>query len=128
MTFTYLGDGSTDRDRVRIALRDRIENDGPLPGDTDNNWSDEELDGIITNEGKWQRAVAAGYEQLAVAWGTYVDFRADGLQVNRSDIADRYQKLAEAQRKRYGYSGTTAGVRTITRVDGYSDDVSIDAV
>lgn len=123
MTFTYLGDLSTDRDKARFHLRDTDENGGPLPGDA--NFTDAEIDGLLTSEASWQRAVAAGFEALAAAWRRYPDFKADGLSLNRTDIAEGYAVLAADWRRRYG-GLSTAGTRVMTRVDGYSDDVAAD--
>jgi len=120
MAFTYLGDLSTTRDQVRFYLQDTVENSGPRPSDV--NFSDAEIDGLLTLEGSWQKAVAAGFETLASSWRRYPDFKADGLTLSRSDIADGYAKQALEWRRRYGY-GTTAGSRAVTRQDGYSDDI-----
>jgi len=119
MTVTYVGDLSTARDKVRFYLRDIEEGVGPLPADA--NFSDAEIAGLITAEGSWQRAVAAGFETLASAWRRYPDFKADGLSVDRTAIADGYLEQAKIWRRTYG-RGTGAGSRATTRVDGYSDD------
>lgn len=119
MAFTYLGDLSTNRDNVRFYLGDVTENSGPRP--SDGNFTDAEIDGLITLEGSWQKAVAAGFERLAAEWTRYPNFQADGLRVDRTAIADGYRKDALSWRRRYGGSGG-AGSRAVTRVDGYSDD------
>lgn len=118
--FTYIGDLSTDRDKVRFNLGDTDPGGGPLPNDE--NFTDGELDGLITAEGSWGRAVAAGFENLAAKWRRYPTFRADGLSLNRSDIANGYAKDAAKWRRQYG-GGAGAGYRAMTRVDGYSDDI-----
>jgi len=119
MTVTYLGTLATSRDKVRFYLGDKIENAGPLPNDA--NFSDAEIDGLITAEGSWQKAVAAGFETLAARWRRYPDFKADGLSLSRSDIADGFLEQAKNWRRTYG-RGTGAGSRAMTRVDAYSDD------
>ena len=119
MTVTYLGTLANNLDRVRFYLGDRVEDSGPLPADA--NFSDAELTGLITAEGSWQKAVAAGFETLAARWRRYPDFKADGLSLNRSDIADGFLKQAQFWRTTYG-RGTGAGSRSVTRVDAYSDD------
>ena len=125
MAFTYLGDLSTDRDKVRFHLQDTTVDAGPLPGDK--NFSDEELDGLISAEGSWQRAVAAGFEVLAAAWRRYPTFRADGFSLNRSDIARGYE--AQVQKWRGEFGGTwSIKAAGIIRIDGYSDDVTSDDV
>jgi hypothetical protein len=125
MTFTYLGTLATDRDKVRFYLGDVTASSGPLPAD--GNFTDEEIDGLVTAEGDWQRAVAAGFERLATSWRKHPSFTADGLKIDRSDIADGFDKQAANWRKEYGTSTTArtggAGSRAVTRVDGYSDDI-----
>jgi len=121
MAFTYDDALSTSRDKVRFYLQDTIEDSGPKPGD--GNFSDDEIDGLITAEGSWQKAVAAGFETLASAWRRYPNFSADGLRLDRSAIANGYAADAKEWRKRYGYATTNAGYTATTRVDAYSDDV-----
>jgi len=120
MTFTYTTDLAADRDKVRFHLQDTTENSGPRPAGA--NFSDEELDGLLTSEGTWQRAVAAGFEALAAAWSTQPSFQADGLQVSRSDVAKSFRDQAKTWRRTGGRS-SRVGSRAPTRVDGYSDDV-----
>jgi hypothetical protein len=123
MSFTYTDTLAASRDKVRFYLQDTTYNGGPKPADA--NFSDEELDGLISVEGTWQRAVAAGFEALAAAWRRYPNFSADGLQVSRSDIAKGYDAQAADWRTRYGAAtgASRAGSRAVTRVDGYSNDV-----
>jgi hypothetical protein len=125
MAFTYDDSLSTDRDKVRRWLGDVTENSGPLPDDS--NFSDNEIAGLIDAEGTWQRAVAAGFEALASAWRRYPSFKADGLSLSRSDIADGYAEQAVEWREKYG---RTKGVNVagIIKLDGYSDDVTSDDV
>ena len=120
MTVTYSEALSTDRDKVRFHLGDVTESSGPRP--SDGNFTDAEIAGIVTAEGSWQRAVAAGLERLASEWLRYPTFKADGLSLNRSDIAKGYQAQAASWRKRYG-SPTPTHVVGIIRKDGYSDDI-----
>lgn len=119
MTFTYDGDLGTSLDKVRFYLGDKAEDAGPLPEDA--NFSDAELTGLITAEGSWQKAVAAGFETLAARWRRHPDFKADGLTLSRSDIADGFLVQAKSWRTTYGRGGG-AGSRAVTRVDAYSDD------
>jgi hypothetical protein len=125
MAFTYDDSLSTDRDRVRRWLGDVTEDSGPLPDDS--NFSDNEIAGLIDAEGTWQRAVAAGFELLASMWRRYPSFKADGLSLSRSDIADGYAEQAAEWREKYG---RTKGVNVagIIKTDGYSDDVTSDDV
>ena len=126
MAFTYDDTLASSRAKVRFYLQDISSGSGPKPAD--GNFSDAEIDGLITAEGSWPKAVAAGFEALAAAWRRYPSFQADGLRLDRSKIADGYDQAAQYWRKRYGGSSTGAGARTPTRVDGYSQDIDADDV
>lgn len=125
MTFTYddtLGDG---RDRVRFYLQDTDIDAGPKPGGA--NLSDNEIDGLITLEGEWQRAVAAGFEALTAIWTQYADLSAGPHKESLSQVAEGHRKSAVLWRSRSG-SATPARVAGVIKVDGYSDDVASDDV
>lgn len=121
--FTYRGDLSTNRDKVRFYVNDTTESDGPKPGS--GNFTDEEIDGLVTAEGSWQRAVAAIFEVLAGTYAQLVDITVGPRRESLSQTAGAYQSLAQMWRQRHG-GGTSAGSRFATRVDGYSDDVAAD--
>jgi len=120
MTFTYQGTLEAAIDRVRFALDDTVQDAGPLPGSA--NFSDEEIAGLVSLEGSWTLAVAAGFERLAAAWARHVSFTADETQVAQSDIAKRYEAQATTWRARGAVASRTAGTRAVTRQDGYSTD------
>lgn len=123
MAFTYNGTLTTSLDCVRFYIQDTVSAAGPKPSDA--NFTDAELGGLITLEGSWERAVAAAFEALAAAWAKHVTFSADGVSVSQSNIAQSYQAEAAKWRKLYGSgSAGTTGVVEVTRIDGYSDDVS----
>jgi hypothetical protein len=123
---TYDDALSTDKDRVRFYIQDVSAGAGPKPSDA--NFSDDEIAGLVTVEGSWQRAVAGAFEALEAAWRRYPNFSTDGLSVSRSDIANGYADKAAAWRKAYGNTGSTAtastraGSRAVTRQDAYSSD------
>jgi len=129
MTFTASTAYTTNLDKVRQNIRDVTENAGPRPADA--NFSDEVINGIITDEGSWQRAVAALFEMLAAEWRRHPSYSTDGLKLDRSDIADGFDKTAKEWRDKYG-----GAVRQYAPVyvsgqinqDGYSDDVTNDDV
>ena len=125
MAITYEGDLSTSLDKVRFYLNDKVSGDGPLPAKA--NFTDNELNGLITNEGSWQKAVAGAFEILASAWATYADIQVGSRRESLSQIAASYQKQAENWRKQHGTTGMT-GTRAMTKVDGYSDDIASDEV
>lgn len=121
-TYTYTGDLLTDLDRVRFNIGDTVEDAGPKP--EDGNFTDAEINGLVTIEGSWQRAVAAAFETLASLWARHTNFTAEGMSASQSDIAKQYAASAIEWRNRYGFSGTGgAGSIAVIRADGYSDDL-----
>lgn len=126
MTFTYVGDLSTDLDKVRFHIQDTVSGSGPKP--SDGNFTDEELGGLITVEGAWQRATAGAAEILASAWATYTDLKVGPRSEALSKIADSWREQAETWRDTYGSTSGGAGSRHPTKIDGYSDDIAANAV
>ena len=123
MAFTYLGTLATDRDKARFYLQDTVENSGPKP--SGGNFTDAELDGLITVEGSWQRAVAAGFEALAAIWRTRYDFASEGQSFRRSGVAEGFAKDAAKWRLDFGGTAQTSD-SAVTRIDAYSDDIDSD--
>jgi hypothetical protein len=122
MSLTYNGTLTTDLDRVRFYLGDMVTNSGPKPADA--NFTDAELTGLISLEGSWDRAVAAGFETLAALWSKHVTFSADGMSASQSDVAKQFADSAAKWRLRTGSApGTSCGSSPSTRADGYSDDL-----
>ena len=117
MAFTYVGTLASTRDRVRFAIGDTVEDAGPRPSDA--NFSDAEIDGLLSNESSWQMAVAAAFEALAAEWTRHVSFNADGMSAEQSDVAAGFRAQAADWRARNRYA---VGSRSVTRADGYSDD------
>lgn len=126
MAFTYSDTLATSRDRVRFYLQDTVENSGPKP--SDGNFTDNEISGLITAEGSWPKAVAAGYEILSAAWTGYADWQTGDRSEKASQIAKRYAEQAHEWRQRHGATASGVGTRHPTRADGYSDDVASDSV
>jgi len=124
-TVTYNDALATNRDKIRFAINDTVSGSGPRP--SDGNFTDDELTALVTNEGTWQRAVAAAFERLAAEWTRHTTFRADGLSLNRSDIAKGYREDAKRWRTQYGYTRPTYVAGQITK-DAYSDDITSDDV
>lgn len=123
MAFTYAGDGSTDLDKVRFHVGDTTSGSGPLPSGS--NFTDAELNWIISDAGSVDKAVAAALDAVSVRWSSYADITVGPRKESYSQIADTWAKRAEAWRKDHGvHSASTAGYKWMTRVDGYSDDVS----
>lgn len=121
MTVTYSADLLDDVSRVRFWLRDTTASAGPLPGDA--NFNDSEIEELISLEGNWRRAVAAGFEALASAWSRHPNFTSGDLSVSRSDIAKGYATQAADWRKRYGTGSDTSMVMvgSMTRIDAFSE-------
>jgi hypothetical protein len=117
MAFTYTGTLDSDLERVRFYVGDTVSGNGPRPNDL--NFTDAELAGLISTEGSWQRAIAAGCEVLAVEWTRFTTFSADGASVSQSDVAAGYREQAKLWRRKAGGVGS----RAVTRADGYSHDL-----
>ena len=121
MTLTYVGDYSSDREKVRFHIADTMASAGPRPEDA--NYTDELLDPLISAAGSWQVAVAQMFDALAAEWSQYSNFRAGPRQEDYAQIAAAYAKRAKTWRDDYGIrTGTTSGSKPVTRKDGYSDD------
>ena len=123
--FSYNPTLSGDIDKVRFYIGDKVVSAGPRPGD--GNYTDNEITGLVSVEGSWERAVAAAFETLAAEWIRYPSFQADNFAISRSHIAKNYQEQASVWRKRHGAAvpddlyGSPGGA-AITRADAYSND------
>jgi hypothetical protein len=126
MTFTYAGTLTTDLDKVRFYIQDTTSSSGPKPDGV--NFTDAELNGLLTTEGSVGRAVAACFETLAAVWRTRYNFTSDGQNFQRAAVADGFQALADQWRTKYGSGASTVTTSAVTRVDAYSDDVASDEV
>ena len=126
MSYSYMtSDSPNDRDFVRFRINDIAVDSGPKPGG--DNFSNEELDMIITEEGSWRRAVAACYETLSAAWAEHTSWTADGMSISQSATMQKYDDLAIRWRRMHG-GLATAHSRSVIRVDGYSQDTPVDEV
>ena len=122
MAITYTGELTTDLDRVRFYLGDTVNGTGIKPDGS--NFTDAELNGLVTLEGSWQRAVAGACEALVMLYAPEVDIAVGPRRESLSQAAARYEKQAESWRKRYGRSTGSVVTGALTRVDGYSDDIA----
>ena len=126
MGFTYTDTLLTDLDKLRYAIQDTVADQGIKPNGS--NFSDEEIGGLVTLEGSWQRATAAAFEALSSIWATQENYNHDGL--NRTwDASKHFRELAKKWRAKYGYGddstdGTAVQSRPVTRTDAYSDDLN----
>lgn len=121
MTFTYAGTLATDLDKIRFKVQDTTSGSGPKPNG--GNFTDEEINGLLTMEGSINRTIAALYETLAMAWATYVDSQIGERRESLSQVADRYSKMAAEWRKEYGHGSVSISAGYVTRSDGYSTDI-----
>ncbi len=100
MAFTYTDTLTANRDKVRFWLHDTVEDQGPRP--KNRNFSDNELDGLLTIEATWQQAIAAGFEALASAWAKEGSFAVFNGSFTKSTASSYYMKEAKAWRDRHG--------------------------
>jgi hypothetical protein len=107
--FSYNDDLDANRDKVRFWLQDTVKSKGPKP--SNGNFSDQEIDGLITIEETWQRAVAAGFEVLASAWAKEGSFSVFNGQFTKSTASSYYMQMAKQWRDDYGADDiATAGL------------------
>lgn len=123
MTFTYDTTLATDLALIRFQIQDTAASPSgikPLGG----NFTDEEINAMLAIEGTVNRTIARMYEVLSVAWANYVDTKIGPRDEKLSQVAARYAALAKQWRDDYGYGATTLSTGFVTRVDGYSDDIT----
>lgn len=108
MTFTYIGDLSTDLDVIRFEIGDTVEDDGIKPNNA--NYSDEEINGILAVEETAGRAIARLYANIALLYARFVDSKIGPRDEKLSQMAKAYAALAKQWREDYppiGVSMTT---------------------
>ena len=123
MAFSYIGDLSSDRDKVRFWIGDRTVDKGPRPGSA--NFGDAEIDGVIDAAGSWQRAVAQLLDALSIEWSQHADISVGPRRQLFAQIAEAYAERAKTWRKDH-HIYPAIGVAGIIRDDGYSDDAPSD--
>jgi len=128
MTFTYGGTLTDTTDRVRFELGDVVSGAGPRPHASSTNFSDGEVDAIVTEQGDWGPAAAKLLEVLANEWASaagavaMADYRED-----YTARAEYFRKRAQDMRMQYG-GGVSVSQPSVTRVDGFSSDVTAEEV
>ena len=78
---------------------------------------------MLTIEGSWQRAVAAGFEVLASAWQSETSFSVFNGSFSRSDAAKGYRDDAKYWRDKYGEGGSATAELGSKSVDNSGDTV-----
>lgn len=98
MAFTYTP-FLTDKDRVRFHI-----------GDTDSTapiFSDEEINAIITEETRWEKAVLACIDHIIAKLVGTPDFTADWLKVETSKAVAGYRALRNLKADTFGLQAGT---------------------
>ena len=123
MALTYVGDLSTDLDKVRFHIGDTAASAGPLP--SAGNFTDAELNGLISLAGSVNKAVSAAMAAISTRWSSYANITVGPRKEEYAAIADAWAKRQDAWDKKYGIRlASTASSGWVTRVDGYSDDIT----
>lgn len=129
MTFTYdltATGNSLTYSKLRLEIGDSIENSGVKP--TNANFSDEELDLILDEEGSVVgRAAARCFEILANWWSRVADIAVGPRRESLSKVATDFAGRAREYRRQHG-GGMGAYAYGLIKKDGYSDDVPSDDV
>jgi hypothetical protein len=114
MAFSYDDSLSTNRDKMRFHLNDTVEGKGPKPAN--GNFSNDEIDALLSSEDTWRLAVAAGFEVLASAWSPQTSFSVVNGSFTRSDASKQYLAMAKDWRQKYGTSATAPNRPSSTAV------------
>lgn len=114
MAFSYSTSLTTDRDKVRFLIGDTVSGSGPRP--SGGNFTNEELDGLITIAGSWQSAAALACRALATGWMAEAkSIKIGEYSVTYSDRAKLYSdkaleiegQMANSMTGLFSYHGTT---------------------
>ena len=106
MTFTYLGDLSTDLDTIRFKVGDTVSGSGIKPNG--GNFTDEEINGLLTLEGNVNFTIGAIYKANANAWANYVDTRIGPRDEKLSQARDYWMKVSKKWDDENGTSSTSS--------------------
>ena len=122
MALTYVGDLSTNLDKVRFHIGDTAASAGPLP--SAGNFTDAELNGLLSGS-TVNKAVSAAMAAIASRWSSYANITVGPRKEEYAAIAKSWREQQADWNKTYGVKlASTASVSFVTRVDGYSDDIS----
>ena len=125
MAFTYLGNLSTDLDKVRFHIGDTAASAGPLPSQV--NFTDAELTGLLSTAGSVNKAVSAAMAGISARWASYANISVGPRKEDYATIAEAWSKRQAEWNAQHGVKLTsTASVAFVTRVDGFSDDIAAD--
>ena len=119
MSFTYIGDLSSNRDQVRFHIGDTILEKGPLPDRE--NFTDDEIDGLLTLNSTVDKAVPEALDAIAARWSAYANTQVGPRREELGEIAESFRDQAQRWREDRGVNQrSTAGARWLTRYDAYS--------
>lgn len=107
---------ATSLDEFRILLGDR-DSATPIYNDVEAQWFIDQRSGSVL------LAVADACDALAREYARRVDFAEDGQSVRLSQASVAYREQAKELRQRAQAGGGLSAIE-VTRVDGYSDDLS----
>ena len=118
MAFTWVGDLSTDLDKVRFHI-----------GDTDSDGyflEDATITALVTSEGSVGGAVVACLRYI-ISQLSRPDFKADWLTVSHAEARKGYQALLSEKRREFGVASVSASAVYTYRADSNQDsDVDYD--
>jgi hypothetical protein len=100
MPFTYIGDRSTNLDKVRSEIGDITSGAGVEPDGT--NMPDALLNALITEEGSWGRASARACELLAGHWSRVPDSASTGQRSRSNQQVAHFRQRGKELRAQYG--------------------------
>ncbi len=122
MTFTYADALSTDRDKIRLRIGDTQADEGPRPDRR--NFSDGEIDFVLTEETTITACIAHCFEILRDEWTPFaLSERAKDATFDAKGVADNFASLALFWRaKPGGTPDATAAPAYVTleREDAYT--------
>jgi hypothetical protein len=123
--FTYDEGHGADRDRVRFAIGDTVLDHGPRPNN--GNFSNEELNALLTEYGEWPCAVAAVFRALHAEWSIRPVFGPGELSTTHANVAIQHDRAAAywSTRCADAQPSVTPVVRMVAvkRIDGYTDQL-----
>lgn len=103
--------------QVRMRIRDNVESSGVLPSGA--NLQDAEISQLLDdNDDNVIATSAAAAELVAAAWANAADITVGPRSERLSQVADRWQKLADQYRKQAS-TGAGLRIRSLTDPDNY---------
>lgn len=120
MSFSYSTALTTSRDKVRFFIGDTTVNSGPKP--SGGNFTDQEIDAVVTMEGSWHKAAALLLRTLASLWmNEATTVKIGPYSVTYTDRAKMYeQKAAEVESK---MASSIAGLISFHGTNSTGDEI-----